>query len=169
MDKVALSDLMQDVASAFGLQITGRTKVIQGTMDAFIEWEPVLRCLLEGRPVYEPGVIEFTDRQGTTLDLRQSFTLHDDPKDIGHFLAEAGFLHLVDVFGEAEMAAVSAKLDAAIEQAERDDGASWWALTDSGEWYPARILGLNLKAPALRELLHDERFTSIGNIHRRPS
>ncbi len=164
MDRVGFSDLMQDVASTFGLQITGRAKVVEGTMDAFIEWEPVLRCLLEGRPVYEPGAIDFRGPQGAPIDLRQSFTLQDDPKEIGHFLAEAGFLHLAGVFSEAEMAAVSAELDAAIEKAERDDGASWWALTDSGEWYPARILGFNLKAPVLRELLHDERFTSIGTF-----
>ena len=41
------------------------------------------------------------------------------------------------------MAAVSAELDAAIAAAERDDGASWWARTSDGEWYPARILGFN--------------------------
>lgn len=164
LDGAAFSDLVEDVASTFWLGLTGRAEVRQGTTDAFVGWEPVLRCLLEGRPVYEPGSIRFADGRGRPLDLRRSFTLDDDRDDIGHFLAEAGFLHLEGVFTEAEMAAVSAELDAAVAEAERDDGASWWARTDAGEWYPSRILGFNRKSPTLRELLHDERFTVIGTF-----
>ena len=164
LDNRAFSDLMQDVASTFGLNMTGRAEVVQGTIDAFVEWEPVLRCLLDGRPVYDPGTIAFEDRRGAPLDLHQSFTLQDTPEDIGHFLGEAGFLHMVGVFNDAEMAEVSAELNAAIEEAERDDGASWWARTDGGDWYPSRILGFNQKAPTLRELLHSERFAAIGTF-----
>ena len=56
------------------------------------------------------------------------------------------------------MAAVSAELDAAVAAAEQDDGASWWARTDAGEWYPSRILGFNQKSPTLRDLLRSDRF-----------
>jgi hypothetical protein len=164
LDQCAFSDLMQDVASTFGVHMSGRADVQRGSLDAFLEWEPVLRCLLDGRPVYEPGTIAFHDRAGAPLDLHQSFTLHREPSDIGHFLAEAGYLHLEGVFTEAEMAAVSAELDDAIAEAERDDGASWWARTETGEWYPSRILGFNQKAPTLRELLHSDRFRSIESF-----
>ena len=165
LDRHAFSDLMQDVASTFGVHMSGRAKVERGSLDAFLEWEPVLRCLLDGRPVYEPGTITFHDRTGAPLDLHRSFTLDDDDAaDIGHFLGEAGYLHLDGVFTEAEMAAVSAELDDAIAAAERDDGASWWARTAGGEWYPARILGFNQKSPTLRELLRSERFRSVGSF-----
>ena len=99
----------------------------------------------------------------TTLDLRRSFRVDDAREDIGHFLAEAGYLHLEGVFTEAEMAAVSAELDAAMAAATRDDGASWWARTEDG-WYPSRILGFNLKSPTLQELLESDRFTRIGTF-----
>ena len=165
LDRHAFSDLMQDVASTFGVHMSGRAKVERGSLDAFLEWEPVLRCLLDGRPVYEPGTITFHDRTGAPLDLHRSFTLDDDDAaDIGHFLGEAGYLHLDGVFTEVEMAAVSAELDDAIAAAERDDGASWWARTAGGEWYPARILGFNQKSPTLRELLRGERFRSVGSF-----
>ena len=62
------------------------------------------------------------------------------------------------------MAQVSAELDEAVATADRDDGASWWARTANGEWYPSRILGFNQKAPTLRALLHDERFTRLGAL-----
>ena len=44
------------------------------------------------------------------------------------------------------------------------DGASWWARTETGEWYPSRILGFNQKSPTLRELLRSDRFRSIGSF-----
>jgi hypothetical protein len=160
----AFSDLIQDVATTFGLQLSGRAEIRRGPVDDFVAWEPVLRCLLDGRPVYEPGSITLRDRGGAPLDLHRSFTLDDDPQAVAHFLAEAGFVHIEQMFTEAEMAAVSAELDEAVAGAERDDGASWWACTDAGEWYPARILGFNQQSPTLRELLHTDRFTSIGAL-----
>jgi hypothetical protein len=164
MDRRGFSDLMQDVASTFGLQMTGRAQVVRGTVDAFVDWEPLLRFLLDGRQVYEPGRLELNDVDGAPLDLRRAFALDDPSEAIGHFLAEAGFLHLEGVFTEAEMSAVSAELDEAVASARRDDGASWWACTEGGEWYPSRILGFNQKSEALRALLHSQRFTTIGTF-----
>jgi hypothetical protein len=164
LDRAAFSDLLQDAASTFGIHMAGRAEITRGGLDAFLEWEPVLRCLLDGRPVYESGSIEFRDRAGAPLDLHRSFALGADPADIGHFLAEAGYLHLEGVFTDDEMAAVSAELDAAIAEAEQGDGASWWARIESGEWYPARILGFNNLAPTLRELMRSDRFRTIGTF-----
>ncbi len=164
LGREAFSDLVQDVSSTFGAQMMGRAQVVRGAFDRFLEWEPVLRCLLDGRPVYEPGTIAFRDRSGAPLDLHRAFTLDDDHDELGHFLAEAGYLHIAGVFSEDEMAAVSAELDAAIAEAEQGDGASWWARIESGEWYPARILGFNHKAPVLRDLMRSDRFRAIGTF-----
>ncbi len=164
MDQATFADLLADASSTFGMQMTGKAAIRAGQVDDFVAWEPVLRCLLDGRPVYEPGTIAFVDRDGAPLDLHRSFTLDDDPADIGHFLAEAGFLHLEAVFTDDEMAAVSAEHDDAIRNAARDDGASWWARTEQDGWYPARILGFNQQSPTLRSLVRDDRFTRIGTF-----
>lgn len=163
LDVSALSDLIQDVASTFGLVLSGRAEMRRGSSDDFVAWEPVLRAVLDERPVYEPGSVAFRDRDGADLDLARSFSLDDPREDIGHFLSEAGFLHLRGVFTEAEMAAVSADLDDAIAEATQDDGASWWARTAEG-WYASRILGFNLKSPTLQELLSTDRFQLIGSL-----
>ena len=113
--------------------------------------------------MHEPGSIELRDRDGGPLDLQRSFRVDDPTEEIGAFLAEAGYLHLDAVFTEAEMAAVSAELDAAMATAEQDDGASWWARTSEG-WYPSRILGFNLVSPTLQELLASDRFRVIGEL-----
>jgi len=163
LDATACSELFQDVVSTFGLVMPGRVKVLRPRGDQFVAWEPALRAALDGRTVYEPGSIGFHDRTGADLDLRRSFRVDDRREDIGHFLAEAGYLHLEGVFTETEMAAVSADLDAAMAAATEDDGASWWARTEEG-WYPSRILGFNLQSPTLQELLVSDRFTRIGQL-----
>jgi len=163
LDTDAFSDLMQDVSSTFGLTLAGRVQFRRGTADDFTGWEPVLRAILDERPVYEPGSIEFRARDGRALDVRQSFRIDSPREDVGHFLAEAGYLHLEGVFTEAEMAAVSAELSDAVAAAQQDDGASWWARNDDG-WFASRILGFNLKSPALRGLLDSDRFRTIGTF-----
>jgi hypothetical protein len=163
LDAFACSELFQDVVSTFGLLMAGRVSFPQGSGDRFVAWEPALRAVLDGRPVYGPGSIDFRTRDGSVLDLHRSFGVDDDPDEIGHFLAEAGFLHLRGVFSEAEMAAVSAELDDALAAATQDDGASWWARTAEG-WYPARILGFNLKSPTLQDLLESDRYRRVGTF-----
>lgn len=163
LDATACSELFQDLVSTFGLVMPGRVEVLRPRGDQFVAYEPVLRAAIDGRAVYEPGSINFRDRNGDELDLRRAFRVDDDSEEIGHFLAEAGYLHLEHVFTEAEMAAVSAELDDAMAAATQDDGASWWARTEDG-WYPSRILGFNLKSPTLQDLLESDRFTRIGTF-----
>ena len=163
LDAAAFSELMQDVTSSFGLVMAGRIQMVHGTADQFIAWEPVVRAVLDERPVYESGSVRFSARDGGALDLQHSFRIDDSRDDIGHFLAQAGFLHFADVFTEDEMAAVSADLDAAAAAADRDDGASWWARNDDG-WYPSRILGFNRKSSTLQELMASDRFRVIGQL-----
>ncbi|MDQ1432192.1 MAG: hypothetical protein QOF40_2794 [Actinomycetota bacterium] len=164
LDASAFSELVQDVVSTFGLLMAGRVEMRAGTSDQFVAWEPVLRALLDERPVYEPGSVTLRGPDGDDLDLRRAFRVDDSRDEIGHFLAEAGYLHLEGVFTEAEMAAVSAELDDAVAAATQDDGASWWARTEAEGWYPSRILGFNLKSPTLQDLLADSRFRSIGDF-----
>jgi hypothetical protein len=164
LDAAAFSDLMQDLVSTFGLVMAGRVEIRRGTADQFIAWEPVLRAVLDERPVHESGSVTLRARDGSALELDHAFRLDDSPEEIGHFLAEAGFLHLESVFTEAEMAAVSAELDDAVAVARQDDGASWWARTADDGWYPARILGFNLQSPTLRELMASDRFGVIGRF-----
>jgi Phytanoyl-CoA dioxygenase (PhyH) len=163
LDAAACSELLQDVTSTFGLIMAGRAQMQRGTSDEFVAWEPVLRAVLDERPVHEPGSIELLARDGSGLDLHRAFRIDDAREEIGDFLAEAGYLHLDRVFTEAEMAAVSAELDDAIAAALQDDGASWWARTDDG-WYASRILGFNLQSPTLQELLASDRFRAIGGF-----
>jgi hypothetical protein len=164
IDSDALSDLVQDWATTMGLAMTSRVKMTQGSFEHWIGWEPVFRALFDGRPVHEAGAITLVDRRGGALDLSRSFTLDDDHDEISHFLHQAGFLHLRGVFTEAEMAAVSADLDAALARARPDDGASWWAGDSKGVQQAVRVLFFHEQSAALAELLKDDRLGWLSRV-----
>ena len=161
VDAVALSDLVQDHKTTMGAAMNAQVKMTRGPLETWIGWEPVLRALLDARPVHEAGAVVLRDRDGALLDLGRSFAPDDDRDEISHFLHEAGFLHLSGVFRPGEMAAVGADLDAAVARAEPDDGASWWAGDSRGVEQAVRVLWFDEQSPALRELLQDERLQGI--------
>jgi hypothetical protein len=114
--------------------------------------------------VYQPGDVTLGALDGSRLELDQRFRLDDQPAEAAHFLAEAGFLLVQDVFTDRELRAVDADFARAVDAATPDDGASWWAATRRGERYPCRILDFARKSSALRDLLADPRFLAIGEL-----
>ena len=160
----ALSDLVQDAQSTMGLAMTARVKITAGNITDWIGWEPALRALLDGRKVHETGDITFTDVDGRELDLDRSFTLDDDREEMTHFLEQAGFLHVRDVFDEDEMAAIGVDIDEWIAKATPDDGESWWATDDRGVDQAVRVLFFYEKSAALREAVNDDRYRWIGDL-----
>lgn len=166
----ALSDLVQDWKTTMGLAMNAKVKVTQGDFSDWIGWEPVFRALFDGRPVHEAGAIDFKSRDGSQLDLTRSFDVGNrddrdrDLDEIAHFLEQAGFLHLRNVFTKGEMAAVAADLDAALARAQPDDGASWWAGDSDGNQQPVRILFFHEQSETLRTLLRDDRLQWIGKL-----
>lgn len=164
MSAAALSELVQDQRTTMGLAMTSQVSITQGEFDSWIGWEPVLRSLLDGRPVYQPGLFRILGRDGHALNVQRSFTLDDDRDEMSHFLEQAGFLHIKRVFTEDEMAAVSADLDGALARARPDDGASWWAGDSAGVDQAVRVLWFEEQSPALNELLHDQRLQWLASL-----
>ena len=160
----ALSDLVQDAQSTMGLAMTARVRLTAGSLNEWIGWEPVLRALFDGRKVHETGDVTFADLDGNPLDLDRSFTLDDDRDEIGHFLSEAGFLHIRGVYEADEMATVAADIDEWIARATPDDGESWWAEDKDGVKQAVRVLEFYAKSAALRVLVADERYQWLGAL-----
>ncbi len=160
----ALSDLLDDVVSTIGLAMTERVKIVRGSINDWVRWEPVLRALVDGRKVYEPGDVTFAELEGGELGLARTFSLDDDRREMAHFLEQAGFLHLRQVFDRAEMAALSVDIDTWIGRASPDDGESWWATDDEGRSRAVRVLFFQEKSELLGSLLADPRFNWIGEL-----
>ncbi len=160
----ALSDVVSDQATPMTFFTAGKLDMPSGGLADFLDWWLVLRAALDGRALHVPGAVVFRDLAGAPLDLRRSFALDDDPAEMRHFLLEAGFLHLVDVFGEDEMAAISADMDRAAPSYRDGDGQSWWVTLASGERRVVRMQGFDRHSEATSRLLADPRFARIGEI-----
>jgi hypothetical protein len=164
LDRYAFADLFCERRTALGLIVGERVGGDASSQQAFNDWDPVLRSLLDGRPVYRPGSVALQSLDGSPLDLDQRFRPGEQTKEAAHFLAETGFLLLRDFFTGAEVDEIDADLASAVRSARIDDGASWWATTRSGERYPCRVLDFASKSPALHTLFTDSRYTAIGDL-----
>ena len=164
LDRSGFADLFCERRTAMGLIVGGRVSGEPTALALFYEWDPVLRSLLDGRPLYRSGAVTLQSLDGSPLELDQRFRLGERTAEAAHFLAETGFLLLQGVFTVAEMDEIDADLTRAVESARIDDGASWWAKTRSGDDYPCRILDFASKSPALQTLLADPRYTAIGEM-----
>ena len=155
-----LADLWSDQATPMGWFSSGALR-LDGRLEHLLDWWVLLRAAVDRRQPHVPGDIDFN---GT--DLRQSFTLDDRDEDISAFLEEAGFVHIRGVYGEDEMAAVSADMDAAAPTYEKGDGRSWWARTNDGVDRLVRMQGADTVCPSIGRLVEDERLARIGAMPR---
>jgi len=159
-----LGELVHDRATPMTFFTGGTLRMPAGGLPDFLDWWLVLRAALDGKRLHTPGSVAFADRDGGPLDLRRAFRLDDPLEEMSHFLHEAGFLHLAGVFGEDEMAEISADMDRAAPSYADGDGRSWWATVADGSRRVVRMQRFDQHSPATAALLDDPRFRRIGEI-----
>ncbi|MEE2631911.1 MAG: hypothetical protein VX752_07640, partial [Actinomycetota bacterium] len=100
VDLDAWLGLVSDRDTAPGLFYTDRASVPVGNPLRFMRWEPGLRALVHGLPVFDPDRVDLRDLGGGPLDTTRSFTLEEtgdtgrDGAAARHFLRTAGYLHV---------------------------------------------------------------------------
>ena len=121
------SDIVTDQRSSVALMIATLPVMTRGRIEHLIRWEKALRALVDGRPAYAPGMIDFLDRQGAPLDLDRSFSLDDDPDDVRHFLAQTGCVVLRRIVDRPALADLDREMDSWFAAMSPDDDRSWYA------------------------------------------
>ncbi len=164
LDRNSFSDLVQDLQTPQTLATSLVTRLPMADHFRWLKWWPVLRAIIDGRPVHAPGDIDFRDCDGRPLDLGRRFTPEDDDAEIAHFLGEAGFLHLEGWWPTEMMAEISSDMDRALPGYQPDDGRSWWATTGDGSNRCVRMRYFQEHSPAADELLGDPRHARIGAL-----
>jgi hypothetical protein len=164
LDESEITDIVHDRRTPMTLLAAGTLDMPEGELGDFLDWWVVLRSLLDARAVHTGGDIAFTDRDGDDLDLRRSFSVDDDPAQLACYLGEAGYLHLTEVFTPAEMAQVSADMDAALPNYHDGDGRSWWATTADGEQRAVRLQRFQEESAATAALLEDDRLLRLATL-----
>ncbi len=164
LDRGSFSDLVQDLQTPQTLATALVTRLEMADHFRWLKWWPVLRAVIDGRPVHEPGDIDFRDRSGEPLDLDRSFTPDDADEEMAHFLGEAGFLHLRGWWPPELMEQISADMDRALALYQPDDGRSWWASLGDGSQRCVRMQFFHEHSAATEALLTDCRHTRISEI-----
>ena len=155
--------LVCDLDTAPGLLYGGRAEVVRGQPGRFMRWEPGLRALFHGLPVFDPETADLRGLDGGPLDVESSFSLDDlrsDPSEARHFLSTAGYLHVTDVFDEAEIAEMRAEADILEAEARPGDDESWWGRDTAGAEILTRVLRGGSR-PRLRALHDDPRVRLV--------
>ncbi len=164
MDEISFSDLVQDIQTP---QSLATAKVIDLPLRdhfRFLKWWPVIRAIIDGRPVHKPGDIDFVEQDGSPLDLNRSFTLEDSNKDISWFLSQTGFLHLEGWWSQDLMHEIYTDIDNSIKKYQRGDGRSWWAKTKDGKDHCVRLQYFQEHSETVKKLLNDEKHKRIASL-----
>lgn len=164
LDRAAFTDFVGDRKTAMGLLIGGRARGNGKSCALFTAWDPVIRSALDGRGIYRPGEVGLRAADGSPLQLDRAFRLGEEREAAAHFLGEAGFVLLKQVFDEGTLAQLDADLAASVARARPDDGEAWWATTCAGDEYPCRILNFSRKSALFRELIRQPGYRAIGEL-----
>jgi len=156
-------NLVRERDAAAGLLYGGRAKCLRGSALRWVAWEPALRAIWSGRPVYDADDVQLRDRAGAPLDPAATFTLASDREDMAHFLRTAGYLFVRGVFAEGEIAAFRAEAAVLAGEARKGDKLSWWGKDAAGAETLTRVTRAAAK-PALRGLPRDPRLVALKDL-----
>jgi len=137
--------LVHDYESAPGLLYSSHARCAKGDAIQLVLWEPALRALYLGRPVYDADEV-LLDRHARQLDTAHVFRATDDAADMAHFLRTTGYLVVRRVFDEDEITAFLGEARELRAEAKAGDGASWWAKGDGGAKILCRVTSGRRKA-----------------------
>lgn len=152
----AWSDYANELRTSFGLLYAGLVRFPRGGFDDLARWEPAVRALFHGRPIYDHAPADLPS------DLHRSFTL-DDP-DWPGFFRQAGFVHLRNVFASSELAAVVDEVERLVAGARPGDGRSWWATRADGDEVCCRVTYTTLMSETIAALGDDPRVRRLAEL-----
>jgi ectoine hydroxylase-related dioxygenase (phytanoyl-CoA dioxygenase family) len=159
--------LVHDIESAPSLLYGGKAKGVRGNAMDFVDWEPALRAMYAGRPIYDPDAPMPAGLDGRPLRPEQSFKLADSDKVTAHYLKQMGYVLIRGVFSQDEVEAMLADSNALRETARPDDQQSWWGKREGGEPILVRVLNAHQK-PLLAGLHDDARIQRLSQLPAEP-
>jgi hypothetical protein len=156
-------NVVHELESAPGLLYGGKVKCLRGNAMRFVRWEPGLRAMFQGRPIFDPQDVDLRDRNGRPLDPRQSFRPGDDEAEMAHFLKTAGYLLVRSVFSNDEVEAFRAQAVRLKAMAVEGDKKSWWGRNAGGEEVLCRVTHAG-RLPELQGLPRDPRLRQLASL-----
>jgi hypothetical protein len=145
--------------------MSGRARVVRGSLPGWQRWEPAIQALCHGRPIYGPEVRDrLVDEAGRPLDLQRSFAADDPEDEMRAFFDATGYLHVRAVFTPEEVAFFGAEVERCRARTTPGDGDSWWSVDASGRELITRINYLDRFSRPLLELARDPRLARFASL-----
>ena len=167
LDHASWEGLVHDYESPPGLLYGGRVACKRGRAIRLVSWEPALRALYTGRPLFDPESERLADRRGEPLELEHGFGADDDRQDMAHFLRTAGYLLVREVFSSDEIEGFLAEAAELRREARKGDRVSWWAKDARGEEALCRVTRAGAK-PRLATIPNDPRLLGLVALSDHP-
>ncbi len=162
LEHEAWEGLVHDYESVPGLLYSSRVTCVRGDAYQLLLWEPALRALYQGRPVYDCDEA-LLDRNGCALDTARVFRTTDDTDEMSHFLRTTGYLIVRRVFDKEHAATLLREAHELREAAVPGDGGSWWAKDGGGKDVLCRITR-SMSKPGLAALFGDPRIERLAQL-----
>ena len=166
VDHESWLDYLYEFRTRYGLLYSNAVRFLAGDFDSWDDWEPAIRCMYSGRPIYDPAAADFRDRGGAPLDLHRSFEAHDDPEEMSHFLRTTGYLVVRRAFETDFIESLREEVDRIRREAVEGELSSWWSTNESGERFPYRLTYLSDKSELIAGLYAHPRVTSLIGLAR---
>ncbi len=161
------SNLVNELDAAAGLLYGGRARCRKGNPIRWVDWEPALRAMYHGRPVYDPATLDLRDRHGDPLDPARAFTPADDREDMAWFLRTTGYLLVRQVFRPDAIDGFLAEAAELAAEAIPGDGLSWWGKGPGGEDTLCRVTRAGAR-PQLASIPSDPRLLELAALADEP-
>ena len=155
----AWEDFASQTRTFINLFLAGELRFERGHFEHLAQWDPVLKLLHAGIPIYDPNRADIS-----RVDLRRVFTLESSDAELRGYLGIAGFLHVGGVFTAAEMAALDEEVDRLAAMARPGDDESWWVTSDTGADILCRLIYTGLRSPLVARLEQDARVRRLGTL-----
>ena len=159
LDEQAWADLVAQMRTYINLFLAGALMFERGGFNQLAQWDPALRLLHAGIPVYDPNRADLGGR-----DPRAVMTLDADDDELRAQLDAMGYLHLRGVFTAEEMAAANVEIDRLAALARPGDDESWWARDASDNEVLCRLVYASRRSSVLAALDNDPRIARLGRL-----
>ena len=163
---IALDDdswrgLASDLDTPPGLLYGGRVETVRGNPLRFVRWEPALRAMYHGRPVYDAARVDLHGLDPSTCFDASDLDTHTEA--MRDFLETCGYVLVRNVFTAEEIAAFREDAEVLRDEAREGDKMSWWGRDVSGDTVLCRVLRAASR-PQLRALHGDPRVLAIAAL-----
>lgn len=153
------TEFAHELRSCFGLMIGEIVSFDRGDFGGLMRWEPALRAVWHGRPVYDDAAVAAI----ADLDLARAFT-PDQTDEIADFIDRAGFVHVRGVFSASEMEQAADEVERLKADATYNDNRSWWAKNSEGDDVCCRLIYAGERSEYLRALTGDDRIRKLVEL-----